>query len=433
MSRRAVWRWHFYAGLFVAPVLLILAATGAIYLFEREIDGAVHRDALQVAPRGGAADLATQEAAVIAAHPDATLLSMTPPRSPASASRWTLRLVDGAKRELFVDPYLARVQGEIDPDRSLTAVARRVHGTLLSGDAGSYLVELTACWTLVMLLTGVYLWWPANWRLSAFVPRIRARGRAFWRDWHAIPAMFNASLVLLLVLTGLPWSVFWGSQFARLGGTLPLLAPSPNFTTRPPPSVVGLPWVVQHHGAPHASHVPRTSVAVIEPTLARLHLLARGADLKVIYPAAPGDAFIASYVPARAQLQRTVYLDPVDGRLLGDVGWHDYSPTAQAVEWGVMTHTGRQYGGANQLVNLAVCLALIGTTIAGVVLWWKRRPRGRLGAPERSAGERLPRGIVAMLVTLGLLFPLLGATLILVALCDRYAAARLSGLGRPTA
>jgi uncharacterized iron-regulated membrane protein len=68
-----------------------------------------------------------------------------------------------------------------------------------------------------------------------------------------------------------------------------------------------------------------------------------------------------------------------------------------------------------------------------VVLWWKRRPRGRLGAPERSAGEHLPRGIVAVPVTLGLLFVLLGAMLILAALLDAYAAARFRGLGRPTA
>jgi uncharacterized iron-regulated membrane protein len=431
MSHRAVWRWHFYAGLFVAPVLLILAVTGGLYLFEREIDGSVHRDLLQVRSHGTVAALAAQEAAVIAAHPDATLLSMTPPRSPDFAARWTLRLADGGKRELFVDPYSVRVQGEIDPDGSLTAIARRLHGTLLSGDAGSYVVELTACWTLVMLLTGLYLWWPANWRLGAFVPRVRGRGRAFWRDWHAIPAMFNALLVMLLVLTGLPWSVFWGNQFARLGQALPLLAPSPNFTSRPPPAAVGLPWVIQHHGMPQASHVPRASIAVIEPALSGLGLTDRGADLKVIYPAAPGDAFIASYVPAQAQQQRTAYLDPGDGRLLAHVDWNDYSPAARAVEWGVMIHMGRQYGGANQLANLAVCLVLIGTTIAGVVLWWKRRPRGRLGAPERSAGERLPRGIVAVLVTLGLLFPLLGATLLLVALLDRYAAARWTAITRP--
>ena len=68
-----------------------------------------------------------------------------------------------------------------------------------------------------------------------------------------------------------------------------------------------------------------------------------------------------------------------------------------------------------------------------MILWWKRRPRGALAAPERKAGDRLPRSVFLTLVLLGVLFPLLGASLLLVALFDRYAAARFSGLGRPTA
>ena len=30
---RTIWRWHFYAGLFVLPFILILSVTGSIYLF----------------------------------------------------------------------------------------------------------------------------------------------------------------------------------------------------------------------------------------------------------------------------------------------------------------------------------------------------------------------------------------------------------------
>ena len=41
---RAVWRWHFYAGLFVAPFLLILSVTGAIYLFNDEINDVLHAE-----------------------------------------------------------------------------------------------------------------------------------------------------------------------------------------------------------------------------------------------------------------------------------------------------------------------------------------------------------------------------------------------------
>ena len=35
---RAIWRWHFYAGLFVVPFILLLALTGAIYLFKPQLD-----------------------------------------------------------------------------------------------------------------------------------------------------------------------------------------------------------------------------------------------------------------------------------------------------------------------------------------------------------------------------------------------------------
>jgi uncharacterized iron-regulated membrane protein len=417
---RAVWRWHFYAGLFVAPVLLILAATGALYLFDWEIDGVVHAQALRVTPQGAAQNLAMQEKAVRAAHPDAALRSMTPPRAADEASRWILQLPDGTRRELFVDPYSARVQAEKNPSWYLTNIARDLHGNLLTGNAGSYVVELTACWTLVMLLTGMYLWWPKRWRTAAFVPRTSATGRAFWRDWHAIPAMFNALLVLFLVLTGMPWSVFWGTQLAKFGEQLPMIAPSPNFTSGPPAGITGLPWTIQHHGTPQGAHITLASIAPVEHALAQFDVAAFGPGVKLSYPAEPGDVFLASYVSAKAEHQRTLYLDPGDGRTLGDITWRDYSPTAKAIEWGVMTHMGRQYGLANQLAGLAACLALIGTTVAGVILWWKRRPRAQLAAPERKQGDRLPRFIVVTLVTLGVLFPLLGITLIVAAMADRY-------------
>lgn len=40
---RAVWRWHFYAGLLVLPFLMLMALTGGLYLFKAEIDDAVYR------------------------------------------------------------------------------------------------------------------------------------------------------------------------------------------------------------------------------------------------------------------------------------------------------------------------------------------------------------------------------------------------------
>ena len=429
---RAVWRWHFYAGLFAAPVLVILAITGALYLFDWELDGLWHGDKLRVVPGTTVTALAEQEAAVRAAHPGATIRSVSLPRGPDRAARWTILLPEGAKREVFIDPYTARINGMANPALNPLTIARDLHGNLMTGRVGSHVVELTACWTLVMLVTGLYLWWPRSWRRSAFVPRTGATGRAFWRDWHAIPSMFNAVLVLFLVLTGLPWSAFWGERFAQAGQHLPFIAPSPNFTSHLPESITGLPWTIQHHGAPEGSHAPHASIGVVEPALARLEMPRFGPGVKISYPAEPGGIFLVSYVPSVAQGQRTLYLDPGSGDVLGDLGWKNYSPTAKAIEWGVMTHMGRQYGLANQLVGLAVCLGIVGAAVAGIVLWWKRRPAGTLAAPQLKQGDRLPRFLVVTLVVMGVLFPLLGVTLLCAWLFDRYAASD-RGLGRPTA
>src|SRR5690606_41802064 len=45
---RAVWRWHFYAGVLVMPFLLLLTLTGGLYLFKDEIDHAVYRSMIEV-------------------------------------------------------------------------------------------------------------------------------------------------------------------------------------------------------------------------------------------------------------------------------------------------------------------------------------------------------------------------------------------------
>ena len=51
-------------------------------------------------------------------------------------------------------------------------------------------------------------------------------------------------------------------------------------------------------------------------------------------------------------------------------------------------------------------------------MWWKRRPRGRLAAPPRREGDRAAAGAVAVAAVLGLLYPLLGASMLAALLLD---------------
>lgn len=444
-SYRALWRWHFFAGLFVAPVLLLLATTGALYLFDREIEGWWHRDIQTVTPSGPALPLARQEAAVRRAFPEATIARVTLPHGPGEASKWKIEEPSGRALYIFVDPYRAVVTGTVDPDDEPMAFIRRIHGTLLGGEAGSYVVELVACWTLVMLVTGLLMWWPRVWKVrGVLVPRVGATGRRFWRDLHAIPAAFNMALIALLILTGLPWSAFWGAQFARLGEVVPFIAPTPNFSSHVPTAkaapTVGsphaahrmdtgapLPWVIANSPQPQATQTQGVGISDVERYFALLDRARYGGGLRVFYPQNPGDTFMINYIPDQAEGQRTIHIDPGDGEMLANIGWADYSPVGKLIEWGTLLHMGRQYGPINQYTNLAVCLCLIGSIFTGLKLWWQRRPAKALGAPQLSAGDRLPGAVRLLLIALAVIFPLVGMSLLVILAINRLVSVRAHG------
>lgn len=432
--------WHAWSALMVAPVLLVLLLTGSIYLFDREFDEAWYASAYQVQPAGRAiASLQQQQDFLRQQYPNARLDKVLLPRDASSAVRWQLE-TDAGSRLLYLDPYQMKINAIEDPASTPMALVRRLHGELLAGPVGGYLIEWMSCWTLFLLLTGAWIWWPKQWRLAGvFWPRRRSDGTVHWRDWHAIPALLASLMLAFLVLTGLPWSIFWGTQFANIsqqlsadeGAAWHWIAPSPNFhvpatvqarsaqsdphaahraSARETVVVTGAaePWTAQHHQVPQPANPVQgvADIQAIQPALALLPLEQFGPGVRVFYPTDAKSPFKISYVPDKAQGQRTIYVDANTGRVLDDIGWTRYSLAAKVVEWGVMTHLGRQYGVVNQLLNLLLCLIAMAAIAAGLRLWWLRRQAGAW-LPPKNAGDRLPRALQLSLLGLALLFPLL--------------------------
>ena len=109
-------------------------------------------------------------------------------------------------------------------DERFTRFLFRLHGELLMGDRGSMVVELAASWTIMMILTGLYLWWPrqAQGPGGSRLSRLAAGSRIFWRDLHSVTGVWISVLVLFLLLSGLPWAKSWGNYLKavrRLTGT----------------------------------------------------------------------------------------------------------------------------------------------------------------------------------------------------------------------
>ena len=150
---RAVWRWHFYAGLFCIPFVLVLATSGALYLFKAEIESWIDRPYDHLALRGHPTSAADQIRAAIAAVPGLTFNSYEVPEAKDSAVRVIVNS-DGKSIRVYVHPESLQVLNTVREDQRLMKVLFRLHGELLMGNRGSTLVELTASWAIIMILTG---------------------------------------------------------------------------------------------------------------------------------------------------------------------------------------------------------------------------------------------------------------------------------------
>ncbi len=454
---RAVWRWHFYAGLFVAPVLLVLAVTGAIYLFKEPFEEWRYQDVRTLSsPVTTARPLSEQIAAAQQVRPGAAVISVIPPNAPDRTTRVILQGADtGPFAEgvsVYVNPATATVTGQIDDAATFMRVVRTIHGELMAGVAGDRVVEIAACWALILVATGTYLWWSSPRKRRA----TSARGRLL--RLHTMTGIGAGAAVVFLVLSGLPWSGVWGAGLQSLqestGSTTPSAGDYPSASTVPGLSGelshhpdAKVPWAAEQlpvpdsQDDPHAAHkgtggVLQPGALPVERALAAArpavrHCPAAECDVKILLPDGPKGVYTIVTAPRRDPADaQTLHVDQYSGRVLVSYGWAEYGLMAKAVEQGIALHEGRRYGAVNLVVMLGACLALITLIVTGVWMWWKRRPRGRAGAPARVTSRRTAYGVIAIMAVLGVLFPLAGVTMVAVLALDRLVLRRIPRLAR---
>lgn len=108
-------------------------------------------------------------------------------------------------------------------------------------------------------------------------------------------------------------------------------------------------------------------------------------------------------------------LDPATGEVTGQETFGDKHPIDQAIGYGIAAHEGQLFGLANQLLGLAAASGLVLLSISGIVMWRRRGPAGVLGAPERLTNLNAARGVGLTILGLGVFMPVLGLSLIVVA------------------
>jgi uncharacterized iron-regulated membrane protein len=426
----AIWRWHFYAGLFCLPFILVLSITGAIYLFNPQIEALIDSSYDHLTMTGARASVEAQVSAALAAVPGSVLNSYELPATRQSAVR--VRVGRGSDLfRVYVHPETLEILKQEPEDWRLMRVVHRLHGELLLGDRGSMIVELAASWAIVMFITGLYLWWPRNTQgLAGIVyPRFGRGRRVFWRDLHAVTGLWISFFVLFLLISGLPWAKSWGGMLKEVRQIGASTVVKQDWTTGRS-SELGERREMNTQAAAvseHVGHNPadRTSSAghdysEIDRLVAIVQPLQLASPVLIAPPSKKSPDWTARSEAQNRPLRVNLVLDGKAGAIKSRQDFAERPLLDRIIGVGVAAHEGQLFGWPNQALGLFTAMGLLLMTASSVVLWWTRRPRGELGAP-RAIGDhvRFSFGFIVMILTLGLVLPLFGISVLMVLLIER--------------
>ena len=439
----AVWRWHFYAGLYTIPFLIVLAVTGVLMLWIAVLTG-IGDERLTV-PRGGEPLAVSQLiAAAEAALPGAKATQYVAPLSPDHVASVAVSAGD-VTTGITLNPYTGEVLNQFPWRAGWYDWLTDIHGSLLLGDPGDWMIEAAASLGLLLVMSGLYLHWPRDGRAKALTVQASARGRAFWKSLHGAVGLWVSVLLVVFLISGLSWTGLWGAKFVQAWSTFPAekwdavpLSDATHASMNHGASKE-IPWTLEQTPLPESGSLAGVQAIAGAVTVDSVAAFADGLGFAHRYqlnlPAGEAGVWTISHDSMSNDgpdpaADRTLHIDQYTGNVLADVRYAEYSPYAKLMAWGVAFHEG-DLGLWNIALNTGFCLSVIGLALSGLVLWWKRRPAGaRLGAPPRPVDIPYAKGALLVTLALSLAFPMLGLVLLAVMLLDLVVLAAVPPLKR---
>jgi uncharacterized iron-regulated membrane protein len=345
---------HLWVGLASAAFLIVMGLSGAIIAFENDYDHWFSPSIWYVTPQTqrvpqqALADMVRQKFAP--AKIDVIFLQ---------DSRNDLAQVYFLSNDLevHVNPYDGAILGTRDHDPRINVVVnvihqlhiRLVHIRIGSTDVGKILVEIAGVEMLLMIPTGIWLWWKKKqfsigWKSSWM--------RINW-NLHSVVGIYTVLFLTVATVTGFFISfekpLYW-------------------ITKAGPLERVQAPRSAQPDS-------PSKSVDLDAVLRASDKALPNAVSVAIGFPRGPKGVYVVQKRVPQDQsrsVHSSVYVDQFSGKVLKVEDFNKISAGYRAVRINRSIHTGDFWGLPSRIV-LSVSSALLALmAITGVIIWWKK-------------------------------------------------------------
>jgi len=341
--RNTVLKLHLYTSLAAGLVVLVVAVTGCVLVFELQMDRWLD-PAVSYSTPGHALPFAKLAPAALQAAPGQEISEWNfgPPGTTIMAK------MSGGSR-VYIDPPTARVMGVREGEPPSFWV-RHIHRELGAGVFGANVVRIVSFLVIFQCLSGFYLWWP----LKRLRVRTNASLRRFSFDLHHSVGFFSSLFLCVIAATGV------------IKGYGDALQPLFDKITGSPAGVRTL----SSKPGPHTESVDdaarAASAGLPGAAFGRITMPKTATASYLITMKYPGD----STVPGRSW----VVVDRYSGRVLAQQDARTAPAGAQIPIINRAIHVGGIYGILTRILAFLTGLALVAQLLTGLVLWGKKAP-----------------------------------------------------------
>ncbi|UBH04882.1 membrane protein [Leucobacter sp. Psy1] len=431
-------RLHFFAGILVAPFILVAAISGGLYALAPSLEKVVYADQLEASSAAQNVSLTDQ---IVTAEElvgdEGTLSAVRPAPEPGATTRVMFadpELGESESRAIFVDPASGEILGDLtvygtSGSLPLRTWISQLHRSLHLGDAGRLYSELAASWLGIVAVAGLGLW-VARFRKSRtkrdmIRPQRGYTGYRKARSWHTSIGLWVAVGALFLSATGITWSQLGGANVSELRTALGWQTPA--VSTSLDGGAAPADEHAHHHGGSSPAEDGDTEVTSANAaTFSSVLTVAQRENIntglvEIKPPAEPGTAWVVQEIQRSYPTEvDSVAIDGTTLETVDRVDFADFSLPAKLSRWGIDLHMGSMFGLPNQLAMVLLAAGIATLTVLGYVMWWRRRPtRAARFEPGRPPARGVLRGapwwgvaaVIAGAIAIGLFLPLVGYTL----------------------
>lgn len=373
--RRGVAFVHLWFGLVLGLYFVAVGLSGSLLVFEPELKAAAYPETVRVTPPAPGATLMPVSYVLTRLKgqrphiPETQLARIALPERQGGAYsvRYGGKPMDG--RIVTVNPYTGQVMRDVAVRESVPGFALTLHSNLLLGAAGFLANGIAGLLSVLLLLSGLWLWWPRTLR------QFRIRSSVKWRggvervnaDLHNVLGLYLLPLLLVLSLTGAVLVFYMPVQNAVYAWTKTPPYPADPTVASPAAGAARLPV--------------EQLMAIAEHALPSAHPTA------LTYPLRPGQPFACAmeFTLTGFANYAEVFVDPYTGRVLQVHDEHRATPGARIMRILCNLHFGWWGGTLTKVLYVLAGIAPTALFVTGIAIYLRKRRARRKGQSSEAA------------------------------------------------